>query len=462
MYVVGSCVLGVLLLLTLFNRSKPSPRLPGLTPSDPETGNMQEVNEAGSLTHFQMKQHSRFGGVFSFYMGRMQVVSIADPHYMRDIAHLDVRAYPVFQFLEDWIGPSSIQFASPVEYWRRRKAYIDPAFGLRGIQQYEHELIALFTQECFPKWEQIAGKPLDLKEICLETALKSITLTAFGSELQDTQEIRTFMSAYNSIWDYLYAKLNGTDSPVSVSTYTEAKNIVNGLCKRFISQRNGKFEAFRFIDLLLKQGEKELIESEMVTFLVGGFHTTGYSVMWLLYFLAKYPLEQEKVAKEVGKSGLETLSSGVLYEAGFEGLRNFVEETIRLGQVAPTSARVSATPVRLHDGKVIPADTPIIEALAILSASPGLWSNSTEFYPDRFLSPVDPLTFRPFGGTGKRVCPGKTLSYTWLYLFLANLLKRFRVEFEPGADTRVDMTYRIVSSLKNTPKIVFQRRQFAK
>ena len=454
---LASAVLGLCLLYFLFFRGKSTPVLPGLQPSDPITGNLTEITECGSLTLFQQAHHIRFGGVFSFYLGRTPVVSISSPYYIRDISHLDIRAFPIFEFLEDWIGPQSIQFAAPEEYWRRRKSYIDPAFGLRGIQQYEHELIALFTQECFPAWE--GAVPLDLREICLETALKSVTLTAFGSELREKQAIEKFLEAYNAIWDYLYAKMNGTTCPISPEAYKSAKGVVSSLCTFFISERKGKFEAFRFIDQLLKESDPDLITSDMISFLVGGFHTTGYSLMWLLFFLAKYPVEQEKVAREVLGHEAGELGSKELYGSGFEALRNFVEETLRLGQVAPTSARISPNrPIRLHDGKVIPANTPIIEALALLSASPGLWQNATEFFPDRFNNPVDPYTYRPFGGSGRRICPGKTLSYTWLYLFVGHLLRKFRVEFEPGADTRVEMVYRIVASMKSPPRVVFRRR----
>ena len=37
----------------------------------------------------------------------------------------------------------------------------------------------------------------------------------------------------------------------------------------------------------------------MISFFVGGFHTTGFTLIWSLYFLAKYPMEQERIWAEI-------------------------------------------------------------------------------------------------------------------------------------------------------------------
>jgi len=41
--------------------------------------------------------------------------------------------------------------------------------------------------------------------------------------------------------------------------------------------------------------DEEELESDCITFMIAGFHTTGNLITWAIYFLAMYPEYQEKV-----------------------------------------------------------------------------------------------------------------------------------------------------------------------
>jgi len=41
------------------------------------------------------------------------------------------------------------------------------------------------------------------------------------------------------------------------------------------------------------------VESDVISFLVGGFHTSGYLMTWMLWYLGKHPQTQQRLLKEV-------------------------------------------------------------------------------------------------------------------------------------------------------------------
>lgn len=56
--------------------------------------------------------------------------------------------------------------------------------------------------------------------------------------------------------------------------------------------------------------------SDVISFLVGGFHTSGYLMTWLLWYLASNPASQnrlhEEIVKEVGGDCGERLKAYAL------------------------------------------------------------------------------------------------------------------------------------------------------
>jgi cytochrome P450 len=58
-----------------------------------------------------------------------------------------------------------------------------------------------------------------------------------------------------------------------------------------------------------------------------------------------------------------------------------------------------------------------------------LWKNPEEFNPDRFKNDgiLIPYQFNPFGIAGGRVCPGRFLTLTDIYVNFSILLKYFKM-----------------------------------
>jgi cytochrome P450 family 20 subfamily A len=75
--------------------------------------------------------------------------------------------------------------------------------------------------------------------------------------------------------------------------------------------------------------------------------------------------------------------------------------------------------------------TPIIQALGVVLQDDRIWENPLEFNPDRFdpenKKKIPTLAFSPFGFAGKRVCPGYRFAQTETALFLAGIIRLFKI-----------------------------------
>ncbi len=94
-----------------------------------------------------------------------------------------------------------------------------------------------------------------------------------------------------------------------IKQHIKARYAVNGWSKKsywklfptYLIRAENDYERAPFLDTLLDHysDDPEYVASQVITFLVGGFHTTGNFLSWVLYYLAKHPECQERVWKEI-------------------------------------------------------------------------------------------------------------------------------------------------------------------
>lgn len=176
---------------------------------------------------------------------------------------------------------------------------------------------------------------------------------------------------------------------------------------------------------------------------MSGVDTSAVSQTWALCALLNNRRVLKKVQEELDNVvGLqrqvqESDLNNLVY------LQAVVKEILRLyppGQlVGPREFSKDCTLMGYH----IPGGTRLIVNLYKLNRDPRVWSDATEFRPERFLEEhkdLDPkgryFEYIPFGA-GKRMCPGVGFALQMLHLVLATLLHRF--DITTPADAPVDM-----------------------
>jgi len=175
------------------------------------------------------------------------------------------------------------------------------------------------------------------------------------------------------------------------------------------------------------------IRANIVTFIGAGHETTANALTWSLYLLSQHPAWRENVEREID----EVLGDGSIDAAKLNRLtrvRATIDEALRLYPPAPSLSREAVAPDTLA-GQAIRAGTLVVVSPYVLHRHRLLWRDPDLFDPSRFLpgdrEKIDRFAYLPFGA-GPRVCIGMGFALQEATIFLAMILRDFRLELAPG------------------------------
>ncbi|KAH8297249.1 hypothetical protein KR044_008564, partial [Drosophila immigrans] len=183
----------------------------------------------------------------------------------------------------------------------------------------------------------------------------------------------------------------------------------------------------------------DFIASQAGIILLAGFETSSALLGFTLYELAKQPLLQQRLRKELSIAFGEDGHSNLSYEAAVSlpYLKMVCLEALRLYPAAAFINR-ECTPqqgvgfsLQPHVDFVIPAGMPAYISILGLHRDAKYWPNPLNFDPERFaperLESIVPMTYIPFGA-GPHGCIGSRLGLLQLKLGVAQMLRSYRVE----------------------------------
>ncbi|XP_013381186.1 cytochrome P450 20A1 [Lingula anatina] len=186
------------------------------------------------------------------------------------------------------------------------------------------------------------------------------------------------------------------------------------------------------VDVMIENNiPDDVMQGDAMTYIIGGFHTIGNWLVFALHFVSMYPEVQDRMYQEVKKVLFDTGKVIPSNVAQLVYTRQVMEETLRMGLIAPYASRYDDENDVTLGGYVIPHGTPIIQALGVGYSDPSIWPNPDKFDPDRFspekVAERHPYSFQPFGFAGNRKCPGYRFAYAQVATVLANILLKFQV-----------------------------------
>ncbi|KAJ8023977.1 Cytochrome P450 20A1 [Holothuria leucospilota] len=431
------------------------------------SGNLPNIGAAGSLHEFLVKLHKQYGPIASFWYGDKFTVSVASPVMFKELKAVFDRPVEIFKLYEPMFGDESILFTNGTEGRLRRKT-TDPAWGhdmLRHFCEIFNEIaedtVAKLTS--LPRQEQIP-----LCEQALTMSIKSLSRTSLGEYFKRDERCQNLKYHFEIAWHEMEQRLDGSiPEPDSErqDKLERALQAMYGMVRKIIKERQETPpppHQRAFIDTLLEHPDmypESTLLSEVLIYIVGGFHTSGYIFAWSLYLLAKHSDVQEKLYKEVISVVGRSSSIGPKDIVKFRYLKQVLNETLRVVQLVTFGAKVQDVDIQLG-GFTIPKGTPIINALGVVYYDETIWPRPDKFDPERF-SPENekkrhPFAFQPFGLPARK-CPGNRYTFWEVTVFLAILVRNFKWSLVEGQV--IEKRYGLITSSKNEIWAQAERRE---
>eukprot|EP00595_Chromulina_sp_UTEXLB2642_P001534 CAMPEP_0196767862 /NCGR_PEP_ID=MMETSP1095-20130614/42048_1 /TAXON_ID=96789 ORGANISM="Chromulina nebulosa, Strain UTEXLB2642" /NCGR_SAMPLE_ID=MMETSP1095 /ASSEMBLY_ACC=CAM_ASM_000446 /LENGTH=290 /DNA_ID=CAMNT_0042136617 /DNA_START=861 /DNA_END=1734 /DNA_ORIENTATION=- len=119
-------------------------------------------------------------------------------------------------------------------------------------------------------------------------------------------------------------------------------------------------------------------------------------------------------------------------------LQKAMQECLRMYAIIPNVSRVAISEVHIKEADVtIPKGATVMIPMFLINRDPDIWENPSEFNPERFEGKGSEYFtnaksgFFPFG-YGSRTCIGNILAQLESAIFITQILRRFRIEADPG------------------------------
>jgi len=245
--------------------------------------------------------------------------------------------------------------------------------------------------------------------------------------------------------EYWLQVLRGPGSPFS--RLRRVRDTLDGIILGEIARRRRDGDAGRDILGLLIEAEDsdgerftdEQVRDQILTLLFAGHDTTTSTVAFLFYELARHPDWAERLAAEREEVAGDGHPDAGQLLGEMPQLDMAVQETLRMYPPAWIGPRRSAAEFEFG-GYRIPAGLPVNYSSWASHRIPEVFPDPHSFKPERFApeerAKLPKGAYVPFGG-GPRICIGMRFGELEIRAIAAAILRRFRLETEPGWSMRV-------------------------
>lgn len=407
--------------------------------------------------------HEKYGdlvysdfGVGSFYitdnLALIRKVFVAEPrNYAKADAYLEAA-----HFLGNGI------LNSEGEMWQTQRAMVQPAFTKSRLNAFISTML-----ETGAKATANLPSQVDVSELAMHIALENICRFLFSSDFAANEKtIRAAVEFGNNFISrriQMPFKLPVYFPSVSNLRFFWHRFELDQILYRIIDERlaSPKQDAVDLLGMLLlaekeKNGgkiRKEQVRDEIITLLIAGHETTGYTLAMALWLIAADSSLQQRLRAEADAamaSGAVDFEKCPLSEA-------VVNETLRLYPAAWIIGRKLKAD-EIFEGYLLKSGAQLQTGIIALHRNPKYWSDPDSFKPERFLGenaePAVKQAFMPFGA-GPRKCIGSVFAMLEMQTAIYAILKDYRLSRVAGAEPKVE--YLFTARLKEALPVIFDR-----
>lgn len=410
--------------------------IPAVAPTDEEFGNLKEIKQTSFYT-WMCKKHEEHGPIFSFWINKDQVCSIAHPKYYKAIANLNTRSEVYFNFLHTLFGRDNLNMMNGFEWHERNRVYVHPTFKPENVLRLHVEAIQESVKLSFKHWTEIAnsGEAFPIQKTFSRMVMRVMFRVLFGIEdsskwdLDEIYEALTYSSAN-------FGDQTKGDKERELEKFYWVRNVIRDLCKEYYKMREANPNGPKtcYLDFVKeKNPDFEYVFIEAVTMFFSGTHTSTSLFTLSTYHLASNPDTMVKLQQSLDQAYDTPLNFDLQQIRKISYLRDVLRETTRVTPLVNFTTRTDfEKDIVYEDGMVIPKGMEIIIFMSHALENPEIWKDAKLFKPDRFKEirgeGAIPFQFSPFGYAGGRVCPGKHLAQYEIGAAVAALFKNFDVK----------------------------------
>lgn len=389
----------------------------------------------------------RYGDVTRYVFGRKEIVRLVDPEHSRHVLVKNRANYIKGQgvdTLRHMTGEGL--FTADGELWQTQRRMMQPHFTVAAVRTYGQAMQAAIEESCARLAEQGREGASDMSFELMRFTMDVICWTMFsvgaGGEAKGLSEAITEAMHWTGARGTRLVQLPPRVPTPENVRFKRALVEIDRFLLGMIERRRASGELGQrgdLLDVLLQASDEETgrgmsvqqLRDEMVTVFLAGHETTAISLGWALYLLSQHRDAQELLQAEADALARDPTADDL---AALPATRRVIEEALRLFPPVWINPRQALAEDEV-DGFRIPAGAMVLNFVYATHRHPEFWADPERFDPDRFLPEQvrdrHPLAFMPFGG-GHRVCIGMNFALQEMIMYVAALMRRFRVEMAPG------------------------------
>ena len=355
--------------------------------------------------------------------------------------------------------------------WSDQHAMLAPLFARRRMKQLE-PVVAEAVLRLVEAWSRLpAGEPVDVlsaaRRLAFDVVAKGLLGIADATLADGLFDALVAADRMESVRLVYLAKRFGAGSRAGAgfdrSTHTETFERLDRLAFAVADARLGRgaqhddfvgaVMAHETFQAFAPERKRHFLRDLVATMLSAGYVTTGESVFWSLYLLARHPAAQRRAREElVAHDGAVAMETPPFLAAAFSESQRLYPPVWFLGRVARRDVRVGDLD--------IPAGTRVVCSPYVLHRLPALWPDPAAYRPERFLpgaaAAIVPRSHIPFG-TGMRACLGRGLALMEMGALVGATLARFDVSLVSDGPLSLAAAY----SLHPREQVLFRLQALA-
>jgi cytochrome P450 len=360
-----------------------------------------------------------------------QLVMISDPAAVKTLLTAPPEVAPSAAGdtpIASVLGPRSVITLTGPEHMRQRKLLLPPFHGER-MRAYENT-IAQATARDMAGWR--LGQPMRLSRHTRTITLEVILRAVFGVEAERMSALARAIGELAepartlAMLRFALSKPSKDRPPGELGKALDRLDalIYAEIARRREQQDLGEREDI--LSLLLQARDEDgaamtdgELRDELVSLLLAGHETTSTATAWAIERLARHPHALARLVAEIDAGEQDDYMQAVIHE------------TLRTRPVVPGVVRLLTEPLTVGD-RELPAGTRVVASIYLTNRNPRVYSDPSEFRPERFLdTPPDTFAWIPFGG-GIRRCIGASFAM----LEMKTMLRTMLAELHPSVPPR--------------------------